>query len=216
MRARVLAGLVLLVAVALAAGAGSVSAQSRDITVEQMRSEKRVALVIGNASYAVGRLNNPVLDARAMAQALRGLGFEVLAREDMSYQGMRRAIADFGERIASGGVGLFYYSGHGLQVNGKNYLVSVDADLKNERYVSAETVDVDSVLAQMQEARTRVNIVVLDACRNNPLGQRFRGLTRGLAFMDAPAGPTSPTRRRPAASPTMASRAGTASTPPSC
>ena len=158
------------------------------MTVEAMRSEKRVALVIGNAGYAVGRLNNPVLDARAMASALRGLGFEVLAREDVDHQKLRRAIADFGERIAGGGVGLFYYSGHGLQVNGRNYLVPVDAELKSERYVAAETVDVDSVLAQMQEAQTRVNIVILDACRNNPFAQRFRSLTRGLAFMDAPAG----------------------------
>jgi uncharacterized caspase-like protein len=163
-------------------------AQARDITVEAMRSEKRVALVIGNAAYAVGRLNNPVLDARAMAQVLRGLGFEVLAREDVDHQKLRRAIADFGERIAGGGVGLFYYSGHGLQVNGRNYLVPVDAELKSERYVGAEAVDVDSVLAQMHEAKTRVNIVILDACRNNPFAQRFRSPHMGLAFMDAPAG----------------------------
>jgi formylglycine-generating enzyme required for sulfatase activity/uncharacterized caspase-like protein len=172
----------------LALAPGLALAQARDITVEGMRSEKRVALVIGNAGYAVGRLNNPVLDARAMAQALRGLGFEVLAREDVNHQGLRRAIADFGERIAGGGVGLFYYSGHGLQVNGRNFLVPVDAELKSERYVPVETVDVDSVLAQMQEAKTRVNVVILDACRNNPFAQRFKGLTRGLAFMDAPAG----------------------------
>src|SRR3989442_1074813 len=133
--------------------AATASAQSRTISVEAMRSEKRVALVIGNGSYAVGPLNNPALDARAMAQTLRGLGFEVLAHENLDYQRMRRAVADFGDRIAGGGVGLFYYSGHGLQVNGKNYLVPVDADLKSERYVAAETVDVDSVLAQMQEAR---------------------------------------------------------------
>jgi formylglycine-generating enzyme required for sulfatase activity len=180
--------LALAVLIALPLVPGSAPAQSRDIAVEGMRSEKRVALVIGNAGYAAGRLNNPVVDARAMAQTLRGLGFEVLAHENLSYQGMRRAVADFGERIAGGGVGLFYYSGHGLQVNGKNYLVPVDADLKSERYVSAETVDLDSVLAQMQEAKTRVNVVVLDACRNNPFAQRFRSLARGLAFMDAPAG----------------------------
>lgn len=179
-------GLAVLVAMALVPG--SASGQSRDIAVEGMRSEKRVALVIGNAGYTAGRLNNPVVDARAMAQTLRGFGFEVLAHENLTYQGMRRAVADFGERIAGGGVGLFYYSGHGIQVNGKNYLVPVDADLKSERYVSAETVDLDSVLAQMQEAKTRVNIIVLDACRNNPFTQRFRSLTRGLAFMDAPAG----------------------------
>ena len=151
-------------------------------------TETRVALVIGNGAYVVGRLNNPVLDARAMAATLTGLGFEVLAHENLSYRDMRRAVAEFGERIANGGVGLFYYSGHGVQMNGKNYLVPVDADIKNERYVAAESIDADSVLIQMQEAKTRVNIVVLDACRNNPFAGRFRSLARGLAFMDVPAG----------------------------
>jgi uncharacterized caspase-like protein len=150
--------------------------------------ERRVALIIGNGNYAVGRLNNPVLDARAMTQTLRGLGFEVLAHENVNYQSMRRAVAGFGERIAGGGVALFYYSGHGLQVNGKNFLVPVDADIKSEAYVSAEAVDVDSVLAQMQDARTRVNVVILDACRDNPFSRRFRSVTRGLAFLDAPTG----------------------------
>jgi hypothetical protein len=150
--------------------------------------DKRVALVIGNAAYGVGRLNNPVLDARAMATALRELGFEVLAHENVGYRDMRRAVAEFGERVSAGGVALFYYSGHGLQVNGKNYLVPVDADIKNERYVAAEAVDADNVLLQMQEAKTRVNVVVLDACRDNPFAGRFRGLGRGLAFMDVPGG----------------------------
>jgi Caspase domain len=93
-------------------------------------ADQRVALVIGNAAYMVGRLGNPVQDARAMADSPRHLGFEVLAHENLSYQEMRRAVAEFGERITSGGVGLFYYSGHGIQV-GKNYLVPVDADIKN-------------------------------------------------------------------------------------
>jgi uncharacterized caspase-like protein len=151
-------------------------------------AKRRVALVIGNAGYTVGRLNNPVLDARDMAATLRDLGFEVLAHENLSYRAMRRAVAEFGERVTAGGVALFYYSGHGLQVNGKNYLVPVDADIKNERYVAAEAIDADSVLLHMQESKTRVNIVVLDACRDNPFGGRFRGLGRGLAFMDVPSG----------------------------
>jgi uncharacterized caspase-like protein len=150
--------------------------------------DERVALVIGNATYAVGRLNNPVLDARAMAATLRELGFEVLAHENLTYRDLRRAVAEFGERITAGGVGLFYYSGHGLQVKGKNYLVPVDADIKNERYVVAEAVDADSVLLQMQEAKSRVNVVILDACRDNPFAGRFRALGRGLAFMDVPSG----------------------------
>src|SRR5262245_21554157 len=163
-------------------------AVTQDVTVERMRAEKRVALVIGNGAYKVGRLSNPILDARALAQTLRSLGFEVTAYEDLDYRAMRRAVAEFGERIADGGVALFYYAGHGLQVNGRNYLVPVDADVKSEAYVASETVDVDSVLAGMQEAKTRVNVVILDACRDNPFARRFRSVTRGLAFMDAPAG----------------------------
>ena len=151
-------------------------------------ADRRVALIIGNGSYSVGRLNNPVLDARAMAGTLRDLGFEVLAHENLSYRSMRRAVAEFGERVTAGGVALFYYSGHGLQVGGKNYLVPVDADIKNERYVAAEAIDADSVLLHMQESKTRVNIVVLDACRDNPFAGRFRALGRGLAFMDVPTG----------------------------
>jgi hypothetical protein len=151
-------------------------------------TDRRVALIIGNAGYEIGKLNNPVLDARDMAAALRDLGFEVLAHENLSYRAMRRAVAEFGERVTAGGVALFYYSGHGIQVNGKNYLVPVDADIKNERYVTAEAIDADSVLLHMQDSKTRVNIVVLDACRDNPFAGRFRSLSRGLAFMDVPAG----------------------------
>jgi uncharacterized caspase-like protein len=153
--------------------------------------EARVALVIGNDDYAGGRLANAVLDARSMADSLRTLGFEVLAHENAGYRDMRRALADFGDRLSADGVGLFYYAGHGLQVNGRNYLVPVDAEIKSERHVSAEAVDAESVLAEMQAAKTRVNIVILDACRDNPFVSRSRGLggiTRGLAFMPASAG----------------------------
>ncbi len=167
------------------AATGQVDAQ---LSSDAKAVDTRVALVIGNAAYTIGRLNNPVLDARAMAESLRTLGFEVLAHENLTYRDMRRAVAEFGERVTAGGVGLFYYSGHGVQVGGKNFLVPVDADIKNERYVAAETVDADSVLLQLQEAKTRVNVVILDACRDNPFAARFRSLARGLAFMEVPAG----------------------------
>jgi hypothetical protein len=81
--------------------------------------DARIALVIGNGDYAAGRLPNAVLDARAMASTLRGLGFEVLAYENTDYRDMRRALAEFGERLGTDGVGLFYYAGHGLQVSGR-------------------------------------------------------------------------------------------------
>jgi uncharacterized caspase-like protein len=177
-----------LLCVALFAAVSASHAVAQAPSDGKATTDKRVALVIGNAAYVVGRLNNPVHDGRAMAESLRQLGFEVLAHENLSFRGMRRAVAEFGERITSGGIGLFYYSGHGLQVNGKNYLVPVDADIKNERYVAAESVDADSVLVQMQEGKTRVNVVILDACRDNPFAGRARGLGRGLAFMDVPTG----------------------------
>jgi len=171
---------VLLVAVALGPHAASAA--------EPSGGEKRIALVIGNADYAAGRLANSVLDARSMAETLRELGFEVLAYENTGYREMRRAVAEFGERLTADGVALFYYAGHGMQVNGKNYLVPIDAEIKSERFVAAEALDADGVLNHMQEAKTRVNIVILDACRDNPFTTRFRGLARGLAFMPAPAG----------------------------
>ncbi len=178
-----LGGLLVLLAVATSA-----AQQYRNITVEEMRREKRVALVIGNAAYETGRLNNPVNDARAVARALKGLGFEVLVYENVNNVQFRRAVAEFGEKLTNSGAGLFYYSGHGLQVGGKNYMIPLTADIKSERYVAVETVDVDSVLAQMDSAKNRLNIVILDACRDNPFARRFRSASRGLASMDAPTG----------------------------
>lgn len=150
--------------------------------------EHRVALVIGNAGYAESPLHNPLNDARGMTAALQEHGFQVIQRTNADNVGMRRAVAEFGERLREGGVGLFYYSGHGMQVNGRNYLIPIGADLRSEAYVGAEALEVDSVLGQMDAARSRVNVVILDACRNNPFARRFRSPTRGLAFMQAPLG----------------------------
>ena len=180
--------LALVLGLTLATGSASALAQSRDISVEAMRGERRVALVIGNAAYPTSSLKNPVNDARAMAQALRELGFEVLARENVSQKDLRRAVIEFGDRLRNGGVGLFYYAGHGLQVAGRNYMVPVDATIKSESEVEVESVDVASVLARMETARNRLNIVVLDACRDNPFGRSFRSAARGLAAIDAPSG----------------------------
>ncbi len=176
----------------LLAVASTSAQQFRTITVDEMKREKRIALVIGNGAYATGKLNNPVNDARAMTQALKRMGFEVMAFENVNSAQFRRAVAGFGEKLGSGGpglgAGLFYYSGHGMQVSGKNFMIPIDAEIRSERYVAAETVDVDSVLGQMDQAKNRVNIIVLDACRDNPFARKFRGSARGLAFMDAPMG----------------------------
>src|SRR5208283_1098833 len=96
------------------------------------QGEKRMALVIGNGAYKDAPLKNPVSDARSMAQALRKCGFQVIALENASLQTMREGLREFGGRIAQGGVGLFYFAGHGMQVKGRNYLIPVGADIQSE------------------------------------------------------------------------------------
>lgn len=151
-------------------------------------SEQRVALVIGNSAYTDAPLNNPINDAVDVASALRELGFEVLLRQNSSQRDMKQAIREFGHKLSRGGVGLFYFAGHGVQWRGRNYLVPIGAQIHREADVEDETVDANFVLAQMEEARNRVSIVILDACRNNPYSRGFRSATRGLAQMDATSG----------------------------
>jgi len=150
---------------------------------------QRVALVIGNSDYKLGPLLNPVNDARAMAKALQGAGFDVIKYENVpTMADMKKAIREFGEKIQNGGVGLFYYAGHGIQVNGKNYLIPTQAEIYKEEEVEYESLDVGFVLAQMENAHNRMNIVILDACRNNPFARSWRSAAQGLAFINAPAG----------------------------
>jgi carboxyl-terminal processing protease len=149
-------------------------------------AEPRVALVIGNSSYGgdLGQLPNPANDARLMAQTLKGIGFEVIEAEDADLPAMKRKIQDFGARLATAGggaTGLFFYAGHGLQVAGTNYLIPIHAKIAREPDVEFEAVSVDLVMKQMAFAESAVNIVILDACRNNPLSRGFRAVTRGLA-----------------------------------
>lgn len=162
--------------------------QQRQLIQEDSRSVKRVALVIGNSAYETAPLKNPVNDAQDMAQTLRELGFEVIYRENLNQTNMKRAIREFGAKIRNGGVGLFYYAGHGVAVKGVNYLVPVDAKVESEEEVEYECVDAGFVLAQMESAGNNMNVVILDACRNNPFVRSFRSDSRGLAQMDAPSG----------------------------
>nr|WP_298683105.1 caspase family protein [uncultured Dongia sp.] len=154
----------------------------------------RVALVIGNGDYdaSLGRLRNPANDAKLMARSLKKLGFEVSLAIDIDQKEMKRRIRDFGEALSGAGpnaVGLFYYAGHGLQVDGENFLLPVSAQIEAERDVELEAVSANAVLAQMQYGNSNgVNLVFLDACRNNPLSRGFRSATRGLARVDAPRG----------------------------
>ena len=154
-------------------------------------SEKRLALVIGNARYQHGgSLDNPVNDARSMKSVLQELGFTVIKRENCTQRDVKKAIDDFGRKLKGYDVALFFYAGHGIQVNGNNYLVPVDARLENENDVEYDAVRADRVLAKMESAGSKTNIVILDACRDNPFERSWRRGTRGkgLAFMNAPSG----------------------------
>jgi len=162
-------------------------------TFSSAQAEPRIALVIGNSNYGseIGKLPNPVNDAAIMAQSLQQTGFEVIKVTDADWKTMKRKIQDFGDKLAAAGpqaTGLFFYAGHGVQVQGMNYLVPIGADISKEGDVNIESISADDVLQQMEFAGSRVNIVVLDACRNNPLQRSFRSATRGLAPMQAAQG----------------------------
>ncbi len=164
--------------------------QDRNLTVTRpATNEQRIALVIGNGAYAQGALTNPVNDARDIAATLRNAGFEVLSGANQNRRQMRELIRQFGEKIRNGGVGLFYFAGHGVQVNNTNYLIPVGAEITKETEVEDESISVNFVLAQMEDARNKLNIVILDACRNNPFARSFRSGSRGLAVTrSAPTG----------------------------
>ncbi|MEP7341521.1 MAG: caspase domain-containing protein [Acidobacteriota bacterium] len=151
-------------------------------------AEPRVALVIGNSAYTDSPLPNPVNDAQDITATLKSVGFEVIPGEDLSQAGMIRAIDDFGQRLRHGGVGLFYFAGHGMQVKGDNYLIPVGARINKELDVEIEAVKLARVLNEMDEAKNRLNIVILDACRNNPFARSFRSGRNGLGVVDAPTG----------------------------
>ena len=148
----------------------------------------RVALVIGNAAYDEAPLKNPVNDARAMSAALRHLGFEVISMEEANHKQMQSAVVEFAERLSAGDTGLFYYAGHGIQVEGGNYLIPIDAQIKSEVTARFEAMAVEDILDVMERAGNKLNFVILDACRNNPFERKLRGQSRGLAAMDAAAG----------------------------
>ena len=157
-------------------------------TLPSADGENRVALVIGNSKYRFSPLRNPANDARAMVEALENVGFEVIVKLNASRREMRRSMIQFGRRLQEGGVGLFYYAGHGVQLYGENYLIPVGAEIEAEDHVEVEAIELNQVLARMGGARNRLNIVILDACRNNPFARTFRSSTRGLAQTLAPAG----------------------------
>lgn len=158
----------------------------RNIGITPASNAKRIALVIGNSAYKDAPLKNPINDAKDMATTLRRLGFDVIEKTNVNQKEMNLAIAQFGDRLRGDTVALFFYAGHGMQVKGKNYLIPTDALITSEATVRAMAVDVDTVMDQL--AVSPMNIVILDACRNNPFERKFRSNSGGLAQMDAPKG----------------------------
>jgi uncharacterized caspase-like protein len=183
---RPLASILLVLLILLAVVAASVPACA----------EKRVALVVGNAAYQYSaRLANPTNDADDMTAALRKVGFEVIAVKDANKRSLEMAMANFGRQAQDADAALVYYAGHGIQYQGLNYLIPVDARLEDEYSINYELTRIDDVLFALSKARG-VKILILDACRNNPLAERMssRGgnrdfaQTRGLARIEAPRG----------------------------
>ena len=175
-------------------GLPSLQGQLNGINTQLMaQKQPKFALVIGNANYEEERLENPVNDATDMAKALQDIGFEVTLLQNQDLRSMENAIAVFSQQLRKGGVGVFYYAGHGVQVQGENYLIPLKAQLQNEKDARYEAVALGKILNAMEEARNQVNIVIIDACRNNPFYRRWRSSgrgsnVRGLAAVSPPSG----------------------------
>jgi Caspase domain len=155
----------------------------------QPAKSARVALVIGNGAYqhAVA-LANPPNDAADVAKELEGAGFTVIRRDNASLREMHLALREFGDKLTRTSTGVFYFAGYGVQVRGRNYLLPVDADIAREDEVAFSAMDLGAVMEKLDSARNPVNIVILDACRDNPFGNRFQVSAKGFAQMEAPPG----------------------------
>lgn len=154
-------------------------------------AEPRLALVIGNGGYASGPLANPPNDARLMSKTLEAAGFEVAMAIDADQTAMKQQIRAFAIRLKRAGpnaVAAFYYAGHGVQVNGRNYLIPVGAPIGSAADLEYETVEAQWVLDLIGESQAGLSMIILDACRNNPFPAVSRAASRGLARMDAPRG----------------------------
>jgi uncharacterized protein (TIGR02145 family) len=148
----------------------------------------KVALVIGNSKYDTNPLKNSANDATDMAALLKSAGFDVILRTDADKRAMLESIEVFGRKLPRAEIGMLYFAGHGMQIRGRNYLIPVNARVASETDVELESVDVYRVLGRMEAAANPVNIIILDACRDNPFERSFRNAEKGLAKIDAPAG----------------------------
>jgi uncharacterized caspase-like protein len=148
-------------------------------------AERRIALVIGNGAYEIDPLRNPVNDASDIAVTLWQLGFQVTLLRDATLRTILEAIDTFSRQLGQGGVGLFYFAGHGVQVGGEHYLFPVSAQVTREQDVLYEAVPVGRILGAMEDADNQINIIILDACRDNPFARQWRSGQRGLAVTQA-------------------------------
>ena len=168
---------------------GLAQAQETPVRASNATSaEHRVALVIGNAAYGQGSLANPVNEARAMASRLRTLGFDVILRENLKTRDIGGVYREFRSKIAPGNVALVFYAGHGIQFKGQNYFPAVDSVINSEEDVPLQSLNLSSLLDNMEEAKAGVSLVFLDACRNNPYSRSFRSPSNGLAKVEAASG----------------------------
>jgi uncharacterized caspase-like protein len=169
-------------------GTYNITSLSKDTTTAADASEKRIALVIGIKNYKVSPLQNSVNDANDLANLLASKNFTVVKVIDGTRLELREAVRKFAGAIAEGGVGLFYYSGHGVQVDGENYLVPVDADFQYKEEVPEDCISVSNILRYMEASKNRLNIMILDACRNSPFKSFSRSGEKGMVRVDAPMG----------------------------
>ena len=164
--------------------AGRTQSEKRTIIYNKSLPEKRIALVIGNADYSNGvSLKNPVNDANLIEGTLKELGFDVIKSLNVGKAAMENSIREFSRQIPNYNVALFYYAGHGIQVDGLNYLIPTDAKLESKDDCSWEAVTVNRVTDEFKKHETNTNIVILDACRNNPFRSWARGGEQGFKAM---------------------------------
>ncbi|MEZ7893032.1 MAG: tetratricopeptide repeat protein [Candidatus Wallbacteria bacterium] len=151
-------------------------------------SARRYALIIGNSEYAENKLINTVNDARLMEKTLKKCGFDVTSGENLNKKKIKELVRSYVSKLDKDSAALFFYSGHGVQYNGENYLVPLEFDLKNEHEIEDECVNANWVIEEIGTGRPGITIIILDACRNNPFGKGFkRSLSHGLASVDHPA-----------------------------
>ena len=157
-------------------------------TTQAQQQENRVALVIGNSAYKQVPLRNPSNDARDMAARLRSLGFSVIERNNLQIRQIGGTLREFRSKLTPGSVALVFYAGHGLQIKGENYLPAVDADIVSEDDVPQQSLATRQIMDVLTDAKTSLNLVFLDACRDNPYARSFRSTSRGLSRENAPSG----------------------------